>query len=384
MRAMILAAGYGTRLWPLTIDRAKPAIPFMGRPLVGYVAEYLARYGFREIVVNLHHRPESVRASLGDGTRFGVRFHYVSEPTILGTGGALDNARALLGGDTFVVVNGKIATDINLDAALETHRRTRALATLILRPNVSRERYSVVRVSGGLVNGFGGYPASDKAGGAASTAQKDEGRADEKGQGGAEEKEHEGKEHEGVAARDEVEHEGVAARDEVESEGEAEVARVPLMFTGIQVLDPRIFEFIPRGVFSHTVTETYIPAIARGERIAAHVAGGSWYELSTVRRYLDTSVALMKREGRSVEAGEGSVIEEGAEVSESVLWEGVRVESGARVRRAVLGAGVRVAAGELIEDAAVVRAELARESERPQKGLRGEFRGPNFVAPIPE
>src|ERR1043166_529583 len=94
MRAMILAAGYGTRLWPLTIDRAKPAIPFMGRPLVGYVAEYLARYGFREIVVNLHHRPESVRAALGDGTRFGVRFHYVNEPTILGTGCALDNARA--------------------------------------------------------------------------------------------------------------------------------------------------------------------------------------------------------------------------------------------------------------------------------------------------
>ena len=133
MRAMILAAGYGTRLWPLTIDRAKPSIPFMGRPLVGYVAEYLARYGFRDIVVNLHHRPESVRAALGDGTRFGVRFHYVSEPAILGTGGALDNARALLDGDAFVVVNGKIATDINLDAALETHRRTRALATLVSR-----------------------------------------------------------------------------------------------------------------------------------------------------------------------------------------------------------------------------------------------------------
>jgi NDP-sugar pyrophosphorylase family protein len=379
MRAMILAAGYGTRLWPLTIDRAKPAIPFMGRPLVGYVAEYLARYGFREIVVNLHHRPESVRAALGDGTRFGVRFHYVNEPTILGTGGALDNARALLEGDTFVVVNGKIATDINLDAALETHRRARALATLVLRLNDERGRYSVVRVSGGLVNGFGGFPASDKAGGAASTAQKDEERPDEKRKGGAGEKEHEG-----VAARDEVEHEGVAARELVGHEGGVEEASVPLMFTGIQVLDPRIFEFIPRGVFSHTVTDTYIPAIARGERIAAHVAEGSWYELSTVRRYLDTSVALMKGEGRSVEAGVGSLVEEGAEVSESVLWEGVRVESGARVRRAVLGAGVRVAAGEVIEDAAVVRAELARESERPEKGLRGEFRGPNFVAPIPE
>src|SRR5918996_2451172 len=104
MRAMILAAGYGTRLWPLTLDRAKPALPFMGRPLVGYVAEYLARYGCDEIVVNLHHRPESVRNALGDGSRFGVRLHYVEEPIILGTSGALDNTRAFFDSDTFLVV----------------------------------------------------------------------------------------------------------------------------------------------------------------------------------------------------------------------------------------------------------------------------------------
>ena len=125
MRAMILSAGYGTRLWPLTEDRTKPAIPILGKPLVGYVAEYLARNGCDEIVVNLHHRPESVRKALGDGSRFGVKLHYVEEPEILGTSGAMDNARALLDGDTFLVVNGKIITDIDLHAALETHRRRR-------------------------------------------------------------------------------------------------------------------------------------------------------------------------------------------------------------------------------------------------------------------
>src|SRR5215468_7102856 len=117
MHAMILAAGYGTRLWPLTEDRTKPAIPILGQPLVGYVAEYLARFGCRDIVVNLHHRPESVRSSLGDGSRFGVNLNYIEEPTILGTSGALDNARHLLGDETFIVVNGKIITDINLGAA---------------------------------------------------------------------------------------------------------------------------------------------------------------------------------------------------------------------------------------------------------------------------
>ncbi|HEX8719766.1 MAG TPA: NDP-sugar synthase [Pyrinomonadaceae bacterium] len=332
MRAMILAAGYGTRLWPLTIDRTKPAIPFMGRPLIGYVAEYLARHGFDDIVVNLHHQPDSVRAALGDGRDYGVRFHYVEEPVILGTSGAVGNARRLLDdGEAFVVVNGKIATDIDLTEALATHRRARALATLVLRPNPARERYSTVEVRDGRVAGFGGFPESDKAG------------ADKAGG-----------------------------------------ADAPLMFTGIQVLDPRVFDLIPPGVFSHSVTDVYLPAICRGETVAAHVSRGSWYELSTVRRYLETSVALMRLEGREVELGRGSSIEEGASVSESVLWEDARVEAGARVRRSVLGAGVRVGPGEVFEDVAVVRAELARGAERPEKGLRGEFRGANFVAPIPE
>ncbi|HEX5708304.1 MAG TPA: NDP-sugar synthase, partial [Pyrinomonadaceae bacterium] len=299
MRAMILAAGYGTRLWPLTIDRAKPAIPFMGRPLVGYVAEYLARFGCNEVAVNLHHRPESVRAALGDGSRFGVRLEYVEEPVILGTSGALDNARYFFENETFVVVNGKIATDIDLNLAFETHRRTGALATLVLQRNDARERFSTVDVSDGLVRGFGPSPSKEDAGG-----------------------------------------------------------DVPLMFTGIQILEPRIFDFIPRGVFSHTTTEVYPKAIERGERVAAHVAEGYWYELSTIPRYLDISLALMKREGVETIVGEGAQIEPGADVSEAVLWEGALVESGARVRRAVLGAGVRVAAGEVVEDAAVVRAEL--------------------------
>lgn len=365
---MILAAGYGTRLWPLTIDRAKPAIPFMGRPLVGYVAEYLARFGFQNIVVNLHHRPESVRGALGDGARFGVRFHYVEEPTILGTSGALDNARHLLEGDAFVVVNGKIATDIDLAAALETHRRTRALATLVLRPNRERERYSVVEVDGGRVVGFGGYPASDKAGVASGDSQTESQTGE--GIGGMRGEVAGGMSGEGLSG---------VARGGIVGGGSA-----PLMFTGIQVLDPRVFEFIPRGLFSHTVTDVYVPAIARGETVAAHLAEGAWYELSTVRRYLETSVALMKREGRNVEVGEGSNVDGSAEVVESVLWEDVRVKAGARVRRSVLGAGVVAEAGEVFDNVAVVRAELARGEERPAKGLRGEFRGTNFVAPIAE
>src|SRR3954469_2436614 len=125
MRAMLLSAGYGTRLWPLTEDRTKPAIPILGKPLVGYTAEYLAGFGIDEIVVNLHHRPQSVRNALGDGSRFGVKLHYIEEqPEILGTSGALDNAREFFQDETFAVVNGKIITDIDLQAAFQTHRQS--------------------------------------------------------------------------------------------------------------------------------------------------------------------------------------------------------------------------------------------------------------------
>ena len=333
MRAMILAAGYGTRLWPLTADRTKPAIPFLGRPLVGYVAEYLSHYGCREVMVNLHHRPESVRQALGDGSRFGVHLEYIEEPEILGTSGALDNARGYLENDTFIVVNGKIITDINLWEALETHRRRGALATLVLKRNPAHERFSIVETGDGLVRGFGGMPtptASDNAG------------------------------------------------DKV-SETDA-----PLMFTGIQIMEPRIFDYIPRGVFSHTTTDVYLPAIARGERVAAHVSEGMWYELSTIPRYLDISLALLRQQGRDLEMGEGCFISADAEVCETLLWDDVTIEAGARVRHAVIGDGVRIGSGEKIENAAVVRATLLEGMEPPPKALKGEAHGENFVVPLPQ
>ncbi len=373
MRAMILAAGYGTRLWPLTIDRAKPAIPFMTRPLVGYVAEYLAGYGCRDVVVNLHHQPDSVRAALGDGSRFGVRLHYVEETSILGTSGALDNARALLEGETFIVINGKIATDINLAEAIETHRRTNAIATLVARKNIERDKYSTVVTRGEFLEGFGATPlASDNAGGASrSSLTMSEGSALLKNAG---------RELAGSAVINQA---GSSKRVDDESvESSRDEDEIPLMFTGIQIVEPRIFSYIPRGVFSHSTTDVYPQAIARGERIAVHVAAGYWHELSTVKRYLETSLLLLKKEHRDVECGANSIIEEGADVRDSVLWESVRVESGARVRRAILGDGVVIPAGEIVENAAVVRAELIKGIERPQKGLAGEVRGANFVAPL--
>jgi hypothetical protein len=104
------------------------------------------------------------------------------------------------------------------------------------------------------------------------------------------------------------------------------------MFTGIQILEPRIFDYIPRGVFSHSTVAVYPPAIARGERIAAHVATGHWYELSTIQRYLEVSLKLLSDSGQNVFQGHRSQVAREASVSHSILWDDVAVEpSGGRL-----------------------------------------------------
>ncbi len=331
MKAMILAAGFGTRLFPLTIDRTKPAIPFLGKPLVGYVAEYLASYGFNEIVVNLHHQPDSVIDALGDGSDFGVKIDYsIEQPDILGTAGALDHARHLLGDDTFLIVNGKIITDIDLAAAVETHRRSKALATMVLMPNQKRERFTIVETADGLVSGFGpmAQPLTEE------------------------------------EIRD-TEHEPVT----------------PLMFTGIHVVEPRIFDLIPRGVFSDTVSDVYKPAMARGERIAAHVSGGTWYELSTIPRYLDISLAMMG--DRDVFYGANCHIAPGASIRDSVLWDDVSVAEDVSLYRTIIADGVSIRSGEHFENAAIVQADMVRNcDEIPEKALKGYIQGENYIVPL--
>jgi NDP-sugar pyrophosphorylase family protein len=135
-------------------------------------------------------------------------------------------------------------------------------------------------------------------------------------------------------------------------------------------------------VFSHTITDVYMPAIANGERIAAHVASGMWHELSTPRRSLDISLALLRQQGIDVYPGGNSSIHKDADVHEAVLWDNVTVETGARVRRAVLGDGVRIRAGERVENAVVVRADLVCGVAPPAKALSGKTQGDNFVVAL--
>jgi NDP-sugar pyrophosphorylase family protein len=158
----------------------------------------------------------------------------------------------------------------------------------------------------------------------------------------------------------------------------------PLMFTGIQILEPRIFEYIPRRVFSHSVTDVYPQALAKGEVIAVHVAHENWYELSTIPRYRDISLILLAERGESLSMGKDCEVSTEAHVTESILWDGVRVERGAEVKRCIIGDKVTIGAGEVFADAAIVCASLVRGKTPPAKALKGHFQGENFVVPLAE
>ncbi len=338
MRAFILAAGLGTRLWPLTEDRTKAAIPFLNRPLIAYSVEYLAQHGIREIIVNLHHQPDSIRRALGDGSKFGVKISYSFEPEILGTSGALDANRESLLDDDFLVINGKIITNIDLVQAIQDHRKQEAIATLVLRENRARERFSIVEVDErGWITSFAGFP---------DIAQSQAATADASGN-------------------------PVAGPATIEA---------PLMFTGVQVLSPRIFQYIPRGCFSHSTIDVYPQAIAAGEAVIGHLSTGDWYEMSTLGRYLEASLRLMVHSASSpdssVVAGANCIIKASATVERAVLWDNVTIEAGAHVRDCVLGEGVRIPANAIIERAVVVKRELVRQIER------GDVVGENLIVPI--
>jgi len=131
---MILAAGRGERMRPLTDALPKPLLPVGGRPIIEWTIDRLARSGFAEIVINHAHLGHLIEASLGDGARFGVSIRYSAEREALETAGGIAHALALLGGDPFVVVNGDIFCDFDF-AVLRSRELGRSLAHLVLIAN---------------------------------------------------------------------------------------------------------------------------------------------------------------------------------------------------------------------------------------------------------
>jgi NDP-sugar pyrophosphorylase family protein len=164
MQALVLAAGLGTRLRPLTDVCAKPAIPVAGEPLIRRIVRWLASHDVNDLVVNLHYLPQTITAVLGDGSDLSVRVRYSWEqPRILGSAGGPRLALDIIGGDTFIIANGDTLTDLDVRALVDAHRRSDALVTLALVPNREPEKYGgAIMKDDGTVTGFAARGASAK------------------------------------------------------------------------------------------------------------------------------------------------------------------------------------------------------------------------------
>jgi mannose-1-phosphate guanylyltransferase len=322
VKGMILAAGLGMRMRPLTSLRAKPALPVMNRPLLHWTLEKLAAVGIREVFINTHHLPASVRRAVGDGAGLGVRVHYSHERTILGTGGGPKKLRRQLGDEPLLLVNGDVLFGFDLKALVARHRKMRAEATLGLIPSPDPKRYSpVVMGREGRIASIAGRPRPRR------------GR--------------------------------------------------PWLFTGIQVLEARLLDRLPKGT-SDTVRDLYIPLLDEGATVAGVPLRGAWYDFGSPPLYLESQLALLRsgfggsRGGRLVHTtahvhprariasavvGAGSTVGEDARVEQCVVWERARIGAGARVRRAIVVAGARVRDGQDAVDVIVL----------PEKGGRSRM-----------
>jgi mannose-1-phosphate guanylyltransferase/mannose-1-phosphate guanylyltransferase/phosphomannomutase len=163
MKAMVLAAGLGTRLRPITYSMPKPMVPVLNRPVMEHIARLLARHGFEDTIANLHWFPDVIEGHFGDGSELGLRLSYSREERLLGTAGGVRNAAAFLG-ESFLVISGDALTDIDLAAMREFHESHDGLATLATKRVPDTSQFGVVIVGpDGRIQGFQEKPETSEA-----------------------------------------------------------------------------------------------------------------------------------------------------------------------------------------------------------------------------
>ena len=290
MRALILAAGLGTRLRPLTQLRAKAAVPVNGTPLVSRVVSWLVSHGITDLVVNLHHQPASIARVVGDGREAGARVRYSWEQPVLGSAGGPRHALPLLvdGIDdraregSFLVVNGDTLTDVDPPSVLRAHERSGALVTMALIRNPDPARYGGVAVEDGWITGF-----------------------TRPGTGGP-----------------------------------------SYHFIGVQAARAAAFASLEDGVPAESVMGLY-PRLLR-ERpgaLAAYVADSSFSDIGTPADYLHTSLAFAEAEGSRLVDRRDSSIAPTARLERTIVWDGVSIGAGAQLTECIAATGAVIPAG---------------------------------------
>jgi NDP-sugar pyrophosphorylase family protein len=313
-KAMVLAAGEGRRLRPLTVFRAKPAIPLLGGSPIECAMELLRRARVNEVVVNLHHNPETIEETLAR-TDWGGDFklRYSREVEILGTAGGLKQAERWLSDGTFVLLNGDTIADTDLAALVDWHRARSAEATLLLRPKPAGSAYTEIGLD-------------------------DDARIVSIGKTGT------GK------------------------NGETDSG---LMFAGLWALEPTVFRRLTASRFARLEMDLLPKLILEGTAFGL-VADFPWFDIGTPDRYLKACEEMARGDifrstwrvaphesptdstGQLVLAGPNTSIDPEAHFSGTcVLGANCRVERGARLRGAVLWDGVTVGDSALVRDSVI-------------------------------
>ena len=330
MKAMILAAGFGTRLRPLTETVPKPMVPVLNRPLLERTIELLRQANIQDIAVNAHHLPEQIIAHFGDGSKFGVHLHFSIEKKILGTAGGIKAAQDFLGGGPFLVINSDILVDIDLARVLEFHQEKRSCLTLVVREDDSPKKYAPIEtLPDGRVGRFIGASSPN-------------------------------------------------ATDDTRR----------VMFTGIQIMEPEIFSRIPAGKFFGTTEHVFPGMIEEGLPVFGYLHKDYWIDMGNREQYLqvhkdalDGKIQLKSSPTKNLEGlnvvspvviGEGCHIDPGARIGphavlgngcrvgnhsvieNSVLWNGVTIGSDCTLRGSILGNSVTLADKAVITDQSLI------------------------------
>ena len=298
MKAMILAAGKGTRVRPLTYELPKPMIPILGKPVMAYLVEHLARHGISEIMVNVSYLHEKIEEYFGEGHQYGVQIGYSFEgytndagevvPQPLGSAGGIKKIQEFGGffDETTVVLCGDALIDLDLKSALYEHRRKGALATVITR-EVPWEKVS----SYGVV-------VSDE-----------DGRV-----------------------------------REFQEKPEQAVAKSNCASTGIYLFEPEVIDLIPSGQVFDIGSELFPLLAERGLPFYSQTRKFNWIDIGSVKDYWEVLQGVLTGEVANMSVP-GIQIEDGVwmGLNTSIDWEGTRI-----VGPVYIGSGVRVDAGATI------------------------------------
>jgi NDP-sugar pyrophosphorylase family protein len=296
--ALVLTAGVGTRLRPLTYLRAKPALPVAGEPLIRRIIRWLVSSSVTELVLNLHHLPETLTRVVGDSSDLSARVRYAWEhPDILGSAGGPRQAWPIMGVDSFLIVNGDTLTDLDLRPLAAAHARSGALVTLALVPNRDPRRYGGVCLDAdGVVSGF--VPR------------------------------------------------GVAREGSFH-------------FIGAQLVDAKVFRTVPAGRPANSIGGVYDEVLsAHPGAIRGHVCDATFWDIGTAEDYLAASLACEQAD----RFGAGPLhpapkVDPSARVTRSIVWDEVDISRGCEIEACIITDRVRLPPGSVYRHAVVMRAD---------------------------